>query len=121
MEDAVLEPVAGLPKGVAGLMALGTVVEHDVPQAVALVGGAGSATPGLAVFVARDFDGYLAELLRGLEKTAEDGDAPFARWALILRDDEIGEADLYGKSLAGGKLRVFRDSERQAALGWLAG
>jgi hypothetical protein len=118
----VLEPMTGLPDGIAGLKAFGTVVEQDVPQAVALVAAdrRAPARTGLAVFVARDFDGYLAELLRGLENAA-GGDAPFARWALIVGDDEIGEADLYGKSLAGEKLRVFPDSERQTALEWLAG
>ena len=89
----MFEPVREVPKGVTGLRATGTVIEQDVKEAVALAAAAtqGSKSHGLVVFVGLDFDGYLAELVRGLKNEAAENSAQFARWALVVKDDLIEE------------------------------
>ena len=119
----MFEPVREVPKGVTGLRATGTVIEQDVKEAVALAAAAtqGSKSHGLVVFVGLDFDGYLAELVRGLKNEAAENSAPFARWALVVKDDLIEEVRQYGSFTKDSHLRVFTESARPSALEWVAG
>jgi len=119
----MFEPGGELPNGVLALRASGTVIAQDVPEAVALLAGTRPELKerGLVVFVGPDFDGYLAELVRGLEEEAAKGNAPFARWALVVEDDKMGEVHQFGRFAAEGNFRVFQESVRQSALEWAAG
>ena len=50
---------------------------------------------GLVVFLASEFDGYLAELIRG-DRAAVDEPASFTSWAFVAKEDVIDEARQYG-------------------------
>ena len=116
----MFEPLGELPEGLSGLRASGTIVERDVTEAVASAAKAmqGSKGRGLVVIVGPDFDGYLAELVRGLAKEAAV--APFARYALVVKDDELDEVRQYG-CFGADNLRVFGERARQSAIEWAAG
>ena len=120
----MLEPVGNLPENIRGLRAIGTVIESDVTEAVACAGKSKSGLSdkcGLVIFVAADFDGYLAELIRGLEAGAARDCPPFTRWALVVRDDVMDEVSQYGSFAVDNNFRAFPDSERRNALAWVAG
>jgi hypothetical protein len=123
-EAILFRPVGDLSNNVSGLRASGTVVEQDVREAVAQAAAAAKDTSthrGLVVFVDPEFDGYLAELIRGLEREAAQNPASFARWALVVKDDVVEEASQFGSFIADSNLRVFPDSARTSALEWVAG
>jgi len=111
----MLSRVADLPAGVVGLTATGTVIGQDVAQALALAAGAlgDDKDYGLIVFVDRDFDGYLSELVASLDKASEAESALFQRWALVVADDVVSEAEQYRGE---GKMKIFPQSRRHDAL-----
>ncbi|OWY01455.1 MULTISPECIES: hypothetical protein [Thioclava] len=94
----MIEKMEDGPEGVAALRASGTVLKHDVTEAMRLVGTADR----MMVVVAPRFDGYMAELIGGLRQSCEDGQA--GRCALVVPEDMRSEADLQGE---GGAFRIF--------------
>jgi hypothetical protein len=120
----MLEPVGDLPRNVKGLRATGTVVERDVGQAVASAAATEAGAhknDGFVVFLAPEFNGYLAELIRGLKGEAEREPPLFTRWAFIVNDDVVDEMLQYGQFAAASNFRVFSDYEQTKALKWVAG
>jgi hypothetical protein len=113
----MLASVAGLPAGVVGLTANGTVIAQDVAQALDVLQAETRGAGGLIVVVDPDFDGYLSELVAGLSAAAS-GDKPlFAKWALVLPDAMVPEATQLG---GGEKVTIFPASRREAAIAWTA-
>lgn len=106
----MISPISGLPSGVTGLSARGTVLAQDVAQALRLVAARGR----LAVEVDPDFDGYMSELVKGVKGACEGGSLHAC--ALIVPGGMVAEAREQGD---GGSFRVFAGSERAEALAWL--
>jgi hypothetical protein len=92
-----------------GLSASGTVMARDVKAALRVVGVA----ERLLVVVTSDFDGYLSELVGGLQNACSHGEA--GRCALVVPQGMTREARLRGES---GSFRVFET--RAAAEQWLS-
>jgi hypothetical protein len=114
----MLDPVCDLPAGVVGLRANGTVIAQDLSQALVLVKATQSADEnfGLIVFVDPDLDGYLSEIISALDKASEAVPAQFQRWALVVPDDVVSQAEQYRVD---GKTRIFPQSCSQDALAWV--
>jgi hypothetical protein len=113
----MLDSVAGLPDGVLGLKANGTVIAQDVAQALGLLRADASGARGLIVFLDPDFDGYLSELVAGLGAGSSVDQPLFRKWALVLPDDMIAEATQLGGA---GNVRIFPQSRHPDALAWVA-
>lgn len=106
----MMSPISGLPAGIAGLSARGTVLAQDVAQALKLV-VAGSR---LVVEVEPAFDGYMSELVGGLKDACEGGS--LRACALVVPEGMLAEAREPGD---GGNFRVFAAGARAEALAWL--
>ncbi len=113
----MLDPVAGLPKGVLGLTANGTVIAQDIAQALDRARAAPDAANGLIVFIDPDLDGYLSEIVSALDKASEADPPRFDRWALVVADDAVDEAEQFRER---GKLRIFPRSRHGDALAWVS-
>jgi hypothetical protein len=115
----MLKPIIDLPAGVVGLRADGVVIAQDLSQALLLA----KATPnldksvGFILFVDPDLDGYLAEIVSELDKESQTEPAIFQRWALVVPDDVISEAEQYRSA---DKLRIFPQSRSGDALAWVS-
>ncbi len=105
----MIDSMEDSPEGVVGLIASGTVLKHDVTEAMRLVGSADR----MMVVVAPRFDGYMAELIGGLRQSCEDGQA--GRCALVVPEDMRSEASMQGE---GGAFRIF--TAQGEAESWLA-
>ena len=112
----MLEGMQDGPSRALGLEASGTVMARDVDAAVEAALGTTAAT-GLVVVISRDFDGYLAELARGLKSVALAHRA-IVRIAVVAEGDQIEEAKLIGWKEAPVPIRLFPASERRAAFAW---
>ncbi len=113
----MLERMKDAPDGVLALQASGTVMAHDVGAAVEAALGSQTAAAGLVVLIGQDFDGYLAELARGLKSVAPAHKA-IVRIALVAGADQIEEDKLIGWNDAPVPIRLFPASERRAAFDW---
>jgi hypothetical protein len=116
----MLEPLTDLPAGVVGLRAIGTVLAEDVAAAITAAAAAPGHAPtkGMVVLIDPDFDGYLAELVRGLATAAVAPAPAFARFALIAPDGVVSEARSHGGDFA---MRIFPASRHAEALAFAAG
>lgn len=108
----MISSMSGLPRGITGLSVRGTVLAQDVDQALRMVTPAGR----LAVSVEPEFDGYMAELVRGVTSACAGG--TLAACALIVPEGMLAEAREQGE---GPRMRIFASGARDAALAWLAG
>ncbi|MCA0425007.1 MAG: hypothetical protein LCH61_17120 [Proteobacteria bacterium] len=70
------------------------------------------------IVVDPDFDGYMAELSRGLNTILARTGTGVKKIAVILNADSLDEAELGGLSTNGASLRAFPRGETQAALAW---
>ncbi|HVP99299.1 MAG TPA: STAS/SEC14 domain-containing protein [Roseiarcus sp.] len=111
IEDATAHTVA--------LQASGTVVARDVEAAIRAAVGPTNAATGLVVVVGRDFDGYFAELARGLT-TAALAHKHLVKLAVVTDPDRMEEARISGFELSPVTIRLFPTAEREAALEWAA-
>lgn len=73
------------------------------------------------IVVDADFDGYMAELARGLRAVVERAGASAQRIAVIVNADVLDEAELGGLSPDGAALRAFPRNDAAAALAWVKG
>lgn len=105
----MIERMTACPAGITGLDVSGTVLLRDVNEAIRMV----APTDRLLVRVASRFDGYMAELVGGVQRACRDGQA--TRCALVVPDDMMPEATMQGE---GAGFRVF--SATQEAERWLA-
>ncbi len=117
----MLERLQDAPDQVIGLSASGTVMARDVEDAIRLSADPGGSTPaGLVVVVDRDFDGYFAELARGLADAAR-AHKSLVRLAVVTDADRLEEARLSGfDGSAAAPIRLFGAADRKAALDWAA-
>jgi hypothetical protein len=113
----MLERVKDAPSHALALEASGTVMARDVEQAVEAALEPTSAATGLVIVISRDFDGYLAELARGLANVAV-AHKSIVRIAVVTEADRMDEAQLGGWSASAVPIRLFAANERRAAYDW---
>lgn len=112
----MLERMQDAPERALALQASGTVVASDVDAAVEAALGSKAAL-GLVVVISQDFDGYLAELARGLKSVAL-AHKSIVRIAVVAEAGQIEEGRLIGWNDPPVPIRLFPASERRAAFGW---
>lgn len=108
----MLERIEDAPTTALALAATGTVMARDVGQAVEA--GLTPGAAGLVVVIGADFDGYMAEIERGLAEVAA-AHARLGRIALVVGPGQADEARVGGPA---APIRVFAANERRAALDW---
>ena len=113
----MLERIADAPALTLALKACGTIMARDVGQAIEAAIGQSTASTGLVIVVDRDFDGYFAELARGLTN-ASLAHKNLVKLAVVTDPDRMEEARLSGFDLPAAPVRLFPSSERIAALAW---
>ncbi|MGO9423444.1 STAS/SEC14 domain-containing protein [Roseiarcus sp.] len=116
----MLERMQETPQHALALKASGTVMARDVEAAIEAALGSTTAATGLVVVVDRDFDGYFAELSRGLATVAL-AHKNMVRIAVVTEADRMDEAKLCGWSASPVPIRLFAANERRAAYDWADG
>ena len=91
----MLERVVDAPAEALALSASGTVMARDVEAAIEAAVGPSSAATGLVIVIDPDFDGYLAELARGLGSAAL-AHKPLVKLAVVCDAGLLNEAKLSG-------------------------
>ena len=114
----MLERIQDAPAQTLALKASGTIMARDVEAAIEAALGPSSAATGLVVVIDRDFDGYLAELARGLANAAL-AHRSLVKLAVVTDADRMDEARLSGFEHVGRADPALRDggSEFGARLG----
>ena len=116
----MLERLQQAPDLIVGLRASGAVAAREVEEAIGpLAGRAGSAPAGLVIVVDRDYDGYYAELARGLT-TASLAHRSLVRLAVVTEAERMEEARVSGFDLSAVPVRFFPTADLRAALDWAA-
>jgi len=115
----MLERVEDAPVHTLALQASGTVVARDVEAAISAAVAPTSGATGLVVVVDRDFDGYFAELARGLTSAAL-AHKNLVKLAVVTDPDRMEEARISGFEVSPVTVRLFPTAERKAALEWAA-
>ena len=113
----MLERMKDAPEHGLALEASGTVMARDVQAAAEAALGPASAATGLVIVISRDFDGYLAEVARGLANVSVAHKA-IVRIAVVTDADPMGEAKLNPWSGSAVPIRLFSAEERRAACAW---
>ncbi len=113
----MLERMQDAPEHALALKASGTVMARDVEAAVDSALGASTVGIGLVVVVDPDFDGYFAELARGLA-TVSLAHKNVVRIAVVTDADQMEEAKLSGFSDSAVTVRLYAATERRAAYDW---
>ncbi len=115
----MLERLPDAPAHALALNASGTVMASDVEAAIeAAVGQSGAAT-GLVIVIDPDFDGYLAELARGLANSAL-AYKNLVKLAVVCDAGLLDEVKLSGFDVSAVPIRLFASADRRAALEWAA-
>jgi len=99
------------------LKASGTVVARDVEAAIEAAIGQSTASTGLVIVIDHDFDGYFAELARGLTN-ASLAHKNLVKLAVVTDPDRMEEARLSGFDIPAVPIRLFPVSESRAAFAW---
>jgi hypothetical protein len=113
----MLERVEDAPAHTFALRASGTVMAGDVESALEATLGASTASTGLVIVIDPDFDGYLAELARGLA-SASLTHKNLVKLAVVT--DLMDEAKFAGFDVSAVPIRLFLPDERKKALDWAA-
>jgi hypothetical protein len=116
----MLERIQDAPAETLALKASGTVMAQDVEAAIEAALGSSSASSGLVIVIDRDFDGYFAELSRGLAN-ASLAHRSLVKLALVTEADRMDEARLSGFDKSAVPIRLFAAQDRNAAFDWAAG
>jgi hypothetical protein len=115
----MLELVSGAPAETFALRASGTVMSRDIEDAIEAALGPSVASTGFVILIDQDFEGYLAELARGLANAALTHKS-LVKVALVADAGLIDEAKLSGFEVSAVTIRIFPTAERQVALDWAA-
>ena len=114
----MLEPMEDAPAHILALRASGTVMAGDVEKAIEAA-LAPTASTGLVVVIDREFDGYFAELARGL-KHASLAHKNLVKVAVVTEADRMDEAKLGGFDGPAVPIRLFAANDRRGAYDWAA-
>ncbi len=115
----MLEPMQDAPAHALALKASGTIMAADVEMAIDAALKASSGATGVVVVIDREFDGYFAELARGL-KHASLAHKNLVKVAVVTEADRMDEAKLSGFDAPAVPIRLFAANDRQAAYDWAA-
>lgn len=115
----MLERVEDAPAHTLALRASGTVMAQDVGAAIEAVLGRSEAATGLVIIIDPDFDGYFAELARGLANAAL-AHKSLVKLAVVTDPEQIDEAQLSGFEASPVPVRLFARTDQQGALEWAA-
>jgi hypothetical protein len=115
----MLERVQDAPPHALALRASGTVMARDVEAAIEAALGRSEAATGLVIVIDADFDGYFAELARGLAN-ASLAHKSLVKLAIVADADQMGEARLSGFDASPVPVRLFAGADEKAALEWAA-
>lgn len=116
----MLERQADAPDRTIALKASGTVMARDVVEAIARVSADfGASAASVVVEIDHDFDGYLAELARGLA-TASLAHRSLVKLAVVMDGDRLDEARVAGFDNAAAPVRLFAAADRRMAFDWAA-
>jgi glucose-6-phosphate dehydrogenase assembly protein OpcA len=116
----MLERIQDAPAQTLALKASGTIMAQDVEAAIQAALGSSNAASGLVIVIDRDFDGYLAELARGLANAAL-AHRSLVKLAVVTDADRMEEAKLSGFDVSAVPIRLFATADRNLAFGWAAG
>ncbi len=116
----MLERIQDAPGETLALRASGTILSQDIEAAIQAAMGASSAARGLVIVIDRDFDGYFAELARGLAKAAL-AHRSLVKLAIVADADRMDEAKLSGFEVSAVPIRLFVAKDRNMAFDWAAG
>ena len=115
----MLERIQDAPAHTFALRASGTVIAQDVEAAIAAAVGPTSAATGLVIVIDPDFDGYFAELARGLSSAAL-AHKNLVKLAIVTASDRMEMAKISGFDASPVPIRLFVEAEKKAALEWAA-
>jgi hypothetical protein len=113
----MLEQVHDGPAQTVALRASGTVLAGDVETAINAA--LGEAATGLVVIIDKDFDGYFAELARGLA-TAALAHKSLVKLAVVVDPEQMDGARLNSFEASPVHIRQFARADENAALEWAA-
>ena len=115
----MLDRVQDAPADTLALRASGTIVARDVEAAIEAAIGASTASTGVVIVIDRDFDGYFAELARGLANSSL-AHKNLVKLAVVTDADRMDEAKLSGFDVSAVPIRLFAANQRSAAYNWAA-
>jgi len=115
----MLERVQDAPAHSLALRASGTVMAQDVEAAIEAALGRSEAATGLVIVIDPDFDGYFAELARGLTN-ASLAHKSLVKLAIVTGAERMDEARLSGFEASPVPVRLFAEADEKAALEWSA-
>jgi hypothetical protein len=116
----MLERMPDAPAHALALKASGTVMARDIEAAIETALGSSSLSTGLVIVIDRDFDGYLAELSRGLAAVSL-AHKNLVKIAVVTDADRMHEARLSGFGVSAVPIRLFATGDRRAAYDWADG
>jgi hypothetical protein len=115
----MLERVQDAPAHSLALRASGTVMARDIEAAIEAALGQSEAASGLVIIIDPEFDGYFAELARGL-KTASLAHKSLVKLAVVTGAERMDEARISGFDVSAVPVRLFDTADQRAALEWAA-
>ena len=113
----MLERMQDAPAQTLALRAVGTVMAQDVGAAIGAA--LSEAATGLVIVIDPDFDGYFAELARGLANAAL-AHKSLVKLALVADSEQMDEARLTGFEASPVPVRLFAREDEKGALEWAA-
>ena len=115
----MLERVQDAPAHTVALRASGTIMARDVEAAIEAALGQSQAATGLVIVIDPDFDGYFAELARGLAN-ASLAHRALVKLAVVTDPGRMDEARLSGFDASPVPVRLFAEADERGALNWAA-
>ncbi len=105
------------PEHALALKASGTVMARDIEAAIDTALGSPTVPIGLVIVIDPDFDGYFAEVARGLANVAL-GHRNIVRIAVVTEPTQLAEAKLSEWAASPVTIRLFATDELRAATSW---
>jgi hypothetical protein len=118
-ERPMLEQVKDAPAQTLALRASDTVMAREVEAAIDAVLGQSEAATGLVMILAPDFEGYFAELARGLASAAL-GHKSLVKLAVVTDPERMDEARGSDFEASPVPIRLFARADEKGALEWAA-
>jgi hypothetical protein len=115
----MLERVQDAPAHALAMRASGTVTAQDVEAAIEAALGQSEAATGLVIVIDPDFDGYFAELARGLTN-ASLAHKSLVKLGVVTDPERMDEARVSGFDVSAVPVRLFDAADQRAALEWVA-
>jgi len=115
----MLERVEDAPAHALALRASGTIMARDIETAIEAALGRSEAATGLVIVIDPDFDGYFAELARGLANAAL-AHKSLVKLAVVTDPGQMDQARLTDFEASPVPVRLFASVDEKGALEWAA-